>query len=47
MLGNKFDSEILVGWPISKWFYENAVGQTFKKCWFAVLLPAQPPPPHK
>ena len=49
MLGNKFDSEILVSWPISKRFYENAVGQTFKTCWFAVLLPAQspPPPPNK
>ena len=21
MLGNKFDGEISVGWPISKWFY--------------------------
>ena len=43
MLGNKFDSEILVGWPISKRFYENAIGQAFKKYWFAVLYRPNPP----
>ena len=43
MLGNKFDNEILVGWPVSKRFYVNAIGQTLKKCWFAALLPTQPP----
>ena len=43
MLGNKFDREILVGLPISKRLHENAIGLTLKKCWFAVLLLAQPP----
>ena len=45
ILGNKFDSEILVGWPISKWFYENVIGQTLKKCWF--LCCYRPNPPKK
>lgn len=45
ILGNKFDSEILVGWPISKRFYENVIGQTLKKCWF--LCCYRPNPPKK
>ena len=31
MLGNKFDREIVVGWPVSKRFYENAIEPTLKK----------------
>ena len=45
ILGNKFNSEILVGWPISKRFNENVIGQTLKKCWF--LCCYRPNPPKK